>query len=70
MIDRLKRQNVAALQDLERLLLLLEKKCKDVSLIKQLTVEREKGASVRSLQHLQASMGEVIFAKLIKGVFN
>ena len=69
-VDRLKRQNVAALQDLERVLLLLEKKQKDTILIKQLTAEKEKGASVRSLQQLQAAIGEVIFAKLIKGVFN
>jgi cation transport regulator ChaC len=36
-MDRLKRQNVAALQDLERLMILLEKKSKDALLIKHLT---------------------------------
>ena len=61
---------MAALQDLERVLVLLEKRSKDALLIKQLIQEREKGASVRSLQALQAAMGEVLFAKLIKGVFN
>ena len=61
---------MAALQDLERVLVLLEKRIKDALLIKQLIQEREKGASVRSLQALQAAMGEVLFAKLIKGVFN
>ena len=61
---------MAALQDLERVLVLLEKRSKDDLLIKQLIQEREKGASVRSLQALQAAMGEVLFAKLIKGVFN
>ena len=49
MVDRLKRQNVAALQDLERVLVLLEKKCKDAQLIKHLTQERERSAKVRSL---------------------
>ena len=49
---------------------MLEKKCKDASLIKQLTAEREKGAPVRSLNQLQVAMGEAVFAKLIKGVFN
>ena len=61
---------MAALQDLERVLVLLEKRSKDALLIKQLIQEREKGASFRSLQALQAAMGEVLFAKLIKGVFN
>ena len=61
---------MAALQDLERVLVLLEKRSKDALLIKQLIQEREKGAAVRSLQALQAAMGEVLFAKLIKGVFN
>ena len=69
-VDRLKRQNVAALQDLERVLLLLEKKCKDASLLKQLTAEKAKGAPVRTLQDLQAAMGDAAFAKLTKGVFN
>ena len=49
---------------------MLEKKCKDASLIKQLAAEREKGAPVRSLNQLQVAMGEAVFAKLIKGVFN
>ena len=35
-VDRLKRQNVAALQDLERMLVLLEKKSKDGPLLRQL----------------------------------
>jgi cation transport regulator ChaC len=69
-IDRLKRQNVAALQDLERVLLLLEKKCKDALLIKYLTDERQKESTVRSLHDLQVGLGESVFAKLIRGVFN
>jgi hypothetical protein len=35
--DRLKRQNLAALQDLEKVLLLLEKKFKDGPLLRALT---------------------------------
>ena len=48
-VDRLKKQNVAALQDLERVLVLMEKKSKDAQLIKHLTQERERSAKVRSL---------------------
>ena len=61
---------MAALQDLERMLLLLEKKCKDANLIKQLVEEKEKGSLVRSLQQLQAALGEALFAKLLKGAIN
>ena len=70
MVDRLKRQNVAALQDLERVLVLLEKKCKDGPLLRKLAEQKDKGALVRSLQELQAAVGELHYARLIKAVNN
>jgi Type III restriction enzyme, res subunit len=42
-IDRLKRQNVSVLQDLERLMLVLEKRDKDQGLLKHLKKEKENG---------------------------
>ena len=69
-VDRLKRQNVAALQDLERMLLLLEKKCKDANLIKQLVEQKEKGSLVQSLQQLKAELRRSLFAGFLKGAIN
>ena len=50
-MERLKRSSVSALQDLEKLLSLVEKKSKDqTTLIKLLTDAKVKGTQVRSLQ--------------------
>ena len=50
MVERLKRSSVSALQDLEKLLTLVEKKSKDQTLVKLLTEAKVKGTQVRSLQ--------------------
>ena len=49
-VERLKRSSVSALQDLEKLLTLVEKKSKDQTLVKLLTEAKVKGTQVRSLQ--------------------
>ena len=51
-VERLKRSSVSVLQDLEKLLTLVEKRSKDQTLIKLLTEAREKGSPVRSLQEV------------------
>ena len=48
----MKRSSVSALQDLEKLLILVEKRSKDQTLIKLLTEAREKGSHVKSLQEV------------------
>jgi competence protein ComGF len=52
-IDRLKKQNVSAFQDLENLLALLEKKHKDTVIIKALSTSRDQGVIVKSLKELK-----------------
>ena len=49
-VERLKRSSVSALQDLEKLLTLVEKKSKEQTLVKLLTEAKVKGTQVRSLQ--------------------
>ena len=51
-VERLKRSSVSVLQDLEKLLILVEKRSKDQTLIKLLTEAREKGSHVKSLQEV------------------
>ena len=50
MVERLKRSSVSALQDLEKLLTLVEKKSKDQTFLKMLTEAKVRGTQVRSLQ--------------------
>lgn len=65
-MDRLKRHSVVALQELERLISLIERKAKDNALIRRLSEAREHGESVRSLEDLKRGMEEAAFNKLIK----
>jgi hypothetical protein len=46
----LKRSSVSVLQDLEKLLILLEKKSKDQTLVKMFTEAKLRGTQVGSLQ--------------------
>ena len=46
----MKRSSVSALQDLEKLLALVEKKSKDQTLVKMLTEAKVRGTPVRPLQ--------------------
>jgi hypothetical protein len=45
-IDRIKRQGVAALQEKEKLICLIESKMKDITLIRKLTEVRDAGRSL------------------------
>jgi len=65
-MDRLKRQNATKLQDLERLLEVVEKKSKDTAMIKHLTEQQDKGTPVRSLAQLQAAMPSATYHRIIK----
>lgn len=65
-LDRLKRHSVIALQELERVLHLIEKRCRDNSLIRRLTEAREMGETVRSLEDLKKGMEDAAFNKIIK----
>lgn len=69
-IERLKRQNMAALQDLERLVIVLEKKVKEQAIINHLKVAMGRGKPIRSLAHLQEVMEPGLYAKLIKTALN
>ena len=68
--DLHKKQDTVPLHHLETVMILLDKFCKDTFLIMCMTVDREKGAVVYSLQKLQAAIEEVISAKSIKDAFN
>ena len=65
-MDRLKRQNAIKLQDLERLLEVVEKKSKDTAMIKHLTEQQDKCTPVRSLAQLQAAMPSAAYHRIIK----
>lgn len=65
-IDRLKRQNVAALQDLERLVNVLAQRTKDHAIRQHLTVGMGRGKPIRSLNELQGVMEPSAYAKLQK----
>ena len=67
-IDRLKKQSVSALQDLENLIILLEKRHKDNIIIKALANAQENGVSVKSLKELKSVLGEQYYLKIIKDI--
>ena len=67
-IDRLKKQSVSALQDLENLIILLEKRHKDNIIIKALANAQENGVYVKSLKELKSVLGEQYYLKIIKDI--
>jgi len=67
-IDRLKKQSVSALQDLENLIILLEKRDKDSIIIKALTNAQENGIYVKCLKELKSVLGEQYYLKIIKDI--
>jgi hypothetical protein len=52
-IDRIKRQGVAALQEKEKLIRLIESKIKDITLIRKLKEVRDAGRSLQSITDLK-----------------
>ena len=67
--ERLKKQGVVSLMDLERLLNLLEKKGKDCAIIRRLSSAVETGTEVKTLDALKLGMEEQTYSRLIKGMF-
>ena len=67
-MDRLKRHGVITLMDLERLLVLLEKKCKDGAIINNLFQAVEDKVKVATLEDLKRVMGEAAYNRVTKGV--
>lgn len=67
-LDRLKRQSVTDLQELERVMTLVEKKHKDIQFIKFLQEECKDGKIVKTIQFFKEKLGEMQFAKLTKGL--
>ena len=51
-MERIKRQNVADLQKLEKVFKLVESRRKDQTLLKNLKEEKVQGRQVRTLNHL------------------
>ena len=68
-IERLKRQSVASMQDLERLMIVVDKKARDPTLIKCMKQAEDAGTPVRSIQELQAALSESAFTRLCKDAF-
>jgi hypothetical protein len=60
-MDRLKRHGVITLMDLERLLVLLEKKGKDGAIINYLLQADEDKVKVATLEELKGVMGEAAY---------
>ena len=67
-MDRLKRHGVITLMDLERLLVLLEKKAKDGAIINNLLQAVEDKVKVATLEDLKRVMGEAAYNRVTKGV--
>jgi len=67
-MDRLKRHGVITLMDLERLLVLLEKKGKDGAIINYLLQADEDKVKVATLEELKGVMGEAAYNRVTKGV--
>jgi hypothetical protein len=67
-MDRLKRHGVITLMDLERLLVLLEKKAKDGAIINNLFQAVEDKVKVATLEDLKRVMGEAAYNRVTKGV--
>ena len=67
-MDRLKRHGVITLMDLERLLVLLEKKGKDGAIINTLLQADEDKVKVATLEELKGVMGEAAYNRVTKGV--
>ena len=67
-MDRLKRHGVITLMDLERLLVLLEKKTKDGAIINNLLQAVEDKVKVATLEDLKRVMGEAAYNRVTKGV--
>ena len=66
--ERLRKNGVISLMDMERLLDLLEKKSKDIALIKSLLSAVETKKRVMSLDDLKGVMEEGVFTRVCKGV--
>ena len=67
-MDRLKRHGVITLMDLERLIVLLEKKAKDGAIINNLFQAVEDKVKVATLEDLKRVMGEAAYNRVTKGV--
>ena len=68
MMERLRKNGVISLMDMERLLEVLEKKAKDNALIKSLLYAVETKTKVVSLDDLKKVMEEGVFTRVCKGV--
>ena len=67
-MDRLKRHGVITLMDLERLLVVLEKKGKDDAIINILIQAGEDKVKVDTLEELKGVLGEAAYNRVTKGV--
>jgi len=67
-MERLRKNGVVSLMDMERLLELLEKKGKDNAVIKSLISAVETNTRVASLNDLKGVMDEGAYNKVCKGV--
>ena len=67
-MDRLRRHGVISLMDMERLLVLLEKKGKDNALIKSLEKAEESKIRVATLEDLKGVLEIGVYNRVCKGV--
>jgi type I site-specific restriction endonuclease len=67
-LEKLQRQNFAAIGELQSLLKVLEHKFKDATLLGLLKSGIEKGQPIRSLKQVEEAMGPAKFKKLIAGM--
>ena len=68
MMERLRKNGVISLMDMERLLELLEKKGIDIAFIKTVLSSAESKTRVVSLDDLKGVMEEGVFNRVCKGV--
>ena len=68
-MERIRRQNAADLQELEKVFKMVESRRKDHTLAKGLKEEKALGRQVRTLTQLQALLPERVFNKMMKTVF-
>jgi hypothetical protein len=68
-LERLKLQGVISIQGLEKLMLVLEKRAKDINFVRVLQELKENKITIKTYEDLKRNLDEKIFDKSIKDVF-
>jgi hypothetical protein len=68
-LERLKLQGVISIEGLEKLMLVLEKRAKDINFVRVLQELKENKITIKTYEDLKRNLDEKIFDKSIKDVF-